>query len=67
MPHQTSRVLFVKVRVEKRCLRVLYTQALEIREQAMRVRLSPEQWSMILSMSSWGASDRPSGGMLVPC
>ena len=43
VPHQTGKVLSVKVSLEKRCLRVLQVQALEVREQAMRVFLSPEQ------------------------
>ena len=65
IPHQRGNVLSVNVSFEKRYLRVLETQALEIREQATRVRLSAEQRSMISSMSSWGASLRPSGAMCV--
>ena len=47
----------VKVRVEKRYLRALWTQALEIKEQVMRAPLSSEKRSITPSIITWGVSD----------
>ena len=65
MLHQVGKVLSVGVSVEKKYLRVLQIPALEIKEQAKRVFLSPEQKSMTSSMISWGIPGRPGGAMRV--